>query len=299
MDVLLLGGSGQLGRHLEASAPAAVRLSIPARHELDLTSERSLANGLDALAPDLVINAAAFTAVDRAEAEPEAAFAVNAEGPRRLARQLAAGGCRLIQLSTDFVFDGSSPAPYRPDDPPAPLNVYGASKLAGERAVLEQLGERALVVRTSWLYSAHRSNFVRTMLRALGERDEVRVVTDQVGSPTWAANLAAAIWRWALQGAPSCGRRHWADAGVASWYDFAVAICDDAVAAGLLVDPGRVVPIPTAEFPTAARRPRQSALDAAASRDELGLEPEHWRRALRRMLATSPDAAALRNPAAG
>jgi dTDP-4-dehydrorhamnose reductase len=213
LKVLLLGGDGQLGRHLRAAAPDVVRLCAPSREAFDLASDRSVEEGIDQQAPDLVLNAAAYTAVDRAETERAAAFAVNADGPRRLAAALARRDARLIQVSTDFVFAGDRPGAYRPGDPTGPLNTYGESKLAGERAASELLEDRCLVVRASWLYSAHRANFVKTMLAAVAEHDEVRVVADQVGSPTWAAGLAAALWRWALDATEASGVRHWADAG--------------------------------------------------------------------------------------
>jgi len=209
-------------------------LVAPSREQVDLVEESSIDRAIRELRPEVVINAAAYTAVDRAERDHAAAYAVNAEGPRALAGCLrTAEATRLIQISTDFVFDGTKTSPYLPQDEPRPLGVYGASKLEGELAVLELMPDRCLVVRTSWLYSAHRSNFVRTMLRLIDERDDVGVVSDQVGSPTWAQGLAQAIWHW-VEMPEAVGIRHWTDAGEASWYDLAMAIRQEAVDLGII-----------------------------------------------------------------
>jgi dTDP-4-dehydrorhamnose reductase len=233
--------------------------------------------------PDLVLNAAGYTSVDRAEAEPEAARAVNETGARHLAEAAAEGGARMIHFSTDYVFDGKQERPYAPDDPPNPLNVYGASKLAGERAVLDTLGDRAVVVRTAWVYAATGRNFLVTMLRLLSQREQVTVVSDQIGAPTTAASVALAAW--AIAGRPDVhGIAHWTDDGTASWYDFAVAIQDEALETGLLRRAIKVLPIATEKYPTPACRPRYSVLDCSAARAALRLEPDHWRVALRRTL---------------
>jgi dTDP-4-dehydrorhamnose reductase len=232
----------------------------------------------------VVLNAAAYTAVDRAEEDSERAFAVNVLGAEHVARAAAQLGARVIHVSTDFVFDGLSSRPYRPDDAPHPCSAYGRSKLAGEAAVLSAARERAVVVRTAWLYSAHGGNFVKTILRLLAERDAVRVVADQIGTPTWASTLALVLWQLAAR--PDLrGVFHWTDAGVASWYDFAVAIREEALAAGVLAAAAPVVPIRTEDYPTPAQRPPFSVLDKTAIWDALGLEPRHWRCELRAMLA--------------
>jgi dTDP-4-dehydrorhamnose reductase len=191
-------------------------------------------------------------------------------------------GARLVHLSTDFVFDGSSGRPYTPRDRPAPLGVYGRTKLASEQVALG-LGEQAVVVRTAWVYSRHGQNFVRTMLQLMREQDGVGVVSDQVGTPTWARSLAEALW--AVAGLPSLhGVLHWTDAGVASWYDFAVAIQEEALAAGLLERAVPVRPLSSREYPTAARRPAYSVLSKGESWAVLGFTPPHWRVNLRLML---------------
>ena len=292
MKVFLAGGSGQLGRELLATAPEDTLIEAPARAKLSITDPLGVARALEIARPALVINAAAYTAVDDAESHREAAFLVNAEGARALAKGAAAVGARMIQVSTDFVFDGEQSLPYLTTEPTHPLGVYGESKLAGEVAVLEALPGNSLVVRTSWLYSSHGRNFVATMLQLLAERPEVKVVMDQVGSPTWARGLAEAIWKWSALPTAS-GLRHFSDAGVASWYDFAVAIRDEASQLGVIRARGAsgtggartvIRPIRSEEFPTPARRPASSTLNSFASWEELRITPLHWRAALLRML---------------
>lgn len=281
MKALLLGAGGQLGRELVRCAPEHVQLTAWTRAELDLTGE-AIDLRVRAQKPDLIVNAAAYTAVDRAEEEPERAFAVNAAAPAVLARLAATTGARLVQVSTDFVFDGAGGRPCAPDDPPAPLGVYGKSKRDGETAVLEALGTRALVLRTAWLYAAHGHNFVLTVLRRLRERGEMAVVADQIGSPTFARGLAQALWDLVERDAG--GVHHWTDAGVASWYDLAVAVQEEALALGLLETPGSVRPIRTGEYPARAPRPPCAVLDKTATWTLLGAAAPHWRVALRAML---------------
>lgn len=284
MKVLITGGTGQLGRALVRSAPVGAELVVPDRATLDLTDSDAIAHAVIVHRPDVVVNCAAYTAVDRAESERELAHAVNAGAPEAFAVTCAALDTTLVQLSTDFVFDGAQGTPYAPYDEPKPLNVYGASKLAGERAVLDEGRLRGFIVRTAWVYAADGKNFVTTILRLLREKRRANVVADQIGTPTSAASLANAVWRVvADRGDPAV--LHHTDAGVASWYDFAVAIGEEATALGLL-EPGWVVaPIPTTAFPTSARRPAYSVLDKGASWARLGIQPNHWRVELRRVLA--------------
>jgi len=281
MKVLIAGSQGQLGRALQASAPAGADIVAPPESEFDILNEAQVAELAGSVRPDLLINAAAYTAVDKAESERDIAHAVNAEAAGRLARAAAGVGARLAHVSTDFIFDGQSPMPYQPDARPAPLGIYGETKLQGERAVRAALPE-ALIVRTAWVYAAEGNNFVKTMLRLMRERDEVRVVADQVGTPTNAAGLARAIW--ALDAAGATGTFHWTDAGVASWYDFAVAIQEEAFAAGLLARMVPVVPIRTSDYPTPARRPAMSVLDKSATWALTG-PAAHWRAELRAVVA--------------
>ena len=289
MKVLLTGAAGQLGQELIASRPPEVELIACARGELDLADAEACRAAVQQHRPDWVLNAGAYTAVDKAESEPELAAAVNAGAPAAFAEALAATGGRLMQVSTDFVFNGAQGSPYRPEQRLDPLGVYGATKAAGEAAALQLLGAR--VLRTSWVYGPVGKNFCLTMLRLHGERDQLGVVADQVGCPTSTLTLAAACWRAIGVGAdPATDTAsprilHWSDAGAASWYDFAVAIGELGVEAGLLERAARVKPLTTADYPTPAQRPSYSLLDCTASRVALGLEPLHWREALVEVLA--------------
>ena len=288
MKVLLTGAGGQLGTALQKSCPGAVELIVTDQAELDLSDAKACAEMVAALKPDWVLNGGAYTAVDRAEEQPQLAEAINAAAPRAFAEALAElGSGRLLQISTDFVFSGMQGHPYGAQDPLAPLGVYGASKARAEAAVFEVLGpERACVLRTSWLYGPVGKNFCLTMLKlhaakaAAGEA--LNVVADQVGCPTHTAGLAAACWQ--VLARDIGGMQQWSDAGVASWYDFAVAIGEEAVALGILATAAKVNPISTAEYPTPAQRPSYSLMDCSASRKALGLEPLHWRQGLRKVL---------------
>lgn len=283
MRALLVGAAGQLGMALSQRVPSGVELVAAGRHELDITDADSINRAMQRLRPTLVINAAAYTHVDQAESDREAAFRANADGPRFLAEAVATLGARLLHVSTDFVFSGDRPEPYDVDAETAPVNIYGESKLAGERAVIGTLGSGAVVVRTSWLYASNGRNFVRTMLELMRTRESIGVVVDQVGTPTWAGSLAEAMWDMAR--APAIdGIQHWTDGGVASWYDFAVAIQEEALVRGLL---SRAIPIRAireSEYPTAARRPHYSVLDKRRTAALLGYAPVHWRQGLRSML---------------
>ncbi|CAN5873675.1 dTDP-4-dehydrorhamnose reductase [soil metagenome] len=283
MRVLIAGADGQIGRALISGAPPHAQVRALGRARLDLTHPAEVAGIVREIRPDLVVNAAGYTAVDRAETEPETACAVNQEGTGHLAGAALEVGARMIHFSTDYVFDGNQGRPYLPDDRTNPLNVYGITKLAGEGAVLGALGERAAVIRTAWVYAAGGHNFVCTMLRLLGERERVTVVSDQIGTPTSAASVARAAWAVA-DSADLHGIVHWTDGGVASWYDFAVAIREEALEAGLLAHAAEVLPISTEAFAAHARRPRYSVLDCSATQGRLGMVPDHWRVALARTL---------------
>jgi len=284
MKVLITGAQGQLGRALRASAPEHVELLAVTRAELDIADAAAVQRLVGDFKPNVIINAAAYTLVDKAETEVAAAEQGNVAGPLNLAQAaLALTGTRLLHVSTDFVFDGSRSTPYPPDAAPAPLGIYGQTKLAGEQAVRAELGERALIVRTAWVYDADGKNFLRTMLRLMNERGAVRVVADQVGTPTSAQSLAQVLWSFAAR-ADLGGIFHWTDAGLASWYDFAVAIAEEAVACGLLKTPPTVTPIATHEFPTPVRRPAYSVLDKSATHAALGIPPVHWRVRLREVM---------------
>jgi len=281
MKVLITGAGGQLGQALQASAPAQVDIIALDLPQLDIGDADAVTRLVADTTPDLVINAAAYTAVDRAEHDVDLVYRVNAEGPGHLAAAATVQQARFVHVSTDFVFDGVAGLPYRPEDTPAPLGVYGASKLAGERAVLAA-HPRALIVRTAWVYGVTGANFVRTMLRLMAERDEVRVVADQIGTPTFAGSLAQALWT--LDSAGAHGLHHWTDSGAASWYDFAVAIQEEALAMGMLSRAVPVLPIATSDYPTPAKRPHYSVLNKSSAIEIIGAAPPHWRVNLRHML---------------
>jgi dTDP-4-dehydrorhamnose reductase len=281
MKVLVTGGKGQLARSLLETVPAEVQLFIPEEADFDLTSPEKMQAMMRDAPLDCIINTAAYTAVDQAESDRESAYAINAEGPTQLAGLCAANAVRLVQVSTDYVFDGNGSRPWQPDDVPHPLSVYGASKARGEAGIREQL-PTATIVRTAWLYSRHGNNFVTTMLGLLAARDELAVVDDQIGAPTWAANLARILWAFVARPAP--GIFHYTDAGVAGWYDFATAIAEEGAALGLLEKPARVLPTDTASFPRPASRPAYSVLNCRSTHRHTGIAPEHWRVALRHML---------------
>lgn len=282
ITVLLTGAGGQLGRELQLAAPAGLTLVSLGRGALDISKPTEVRRVFDEVRPAWVLNAAAYTAVDRAETEEALALRINAEGAGNLAAACVTHGAGLVHVSTDFVFDGESSHPYAPDATPAPLGAYGRSKLEGERAVLAAHPE-ALIVRTGWVYSRFGSNFVKTMLRLMAERDSLSVVCDQVGTPTWARGLAQILWA-AVDRPRLQGIYHWSDAGVCSWYDFAVAIAEDALAVGLLPRTPEVRPIPASDYPTAARRPAYSVLNKQQSWRDLAVAPIHWRVQLRAML---------------
>lgn len=283
--VLITGSAGQLGRALRRQAPEAVDLVATDKTELDITNAEAAADTFDAVRPDWVMNAAAYTDVDQAEEERDKAFQVNAEGVAHLARAAEQVGSRMVHMSTDFVFDGNRSRPYHPDDDPSPVNVYGESKRAGERHVENILGDRAVILRTAWLYGVtHGDNFVRTMLRLMQERSDLQVVSDQVGTPTEVNGLARAIWNIVAGGLS--GYHHWTPAGVASWYDVAIAIRKEAQDAGLLQEAADIQPVPTEAYPTPAARPSYSVLNKQPTWKALGQTPGHWREALRNTLHT-------------
>jgi dTDP-4-dehydrorhamnose reductase len=281
--VLLTGANGQTGQTLIRSALAdSCELLAVSRADLDITDADAVLQLLASIKPDVIINAAAYTAVDAAENNADAAFAINAGGPENLARGARIHGCHLIHLSTDFVFDGSKNLPYTPADKTDPLGVYGQSKLAGEQAVRRILPEHSSIIRTAWLYSPYGSNFVKTMLRLMKERDQLSVVDDQIGTPCSTVTLSACIIA-AVEKRIS-GIFHCSDAGLASWYDFAVAIQEEALLIGLLDFAIPINPIPTSAYPTPARRPIYSVLDKQATVAALGCGQQHWRLALRDVL---------------
>lgn len=284
--VLITGAGGQVGRSLLETRPDSFEAIACAHADVDIGSGEAVQGCIERHRPAVIINAAAYTAVDKAESEPEVAQRINAEGPGHLAAAARQCGARLIHISTDFVFDGAASVPYRPDSATHPLSVYGRTKRDGERAVLENLAEHSTIVRTAWVYAAAGANFVRTMLRIMRASGGVRVVADQVGTPTAARGLAEVLWHIAGN-AEIRGIHHWTDAGVASWYDFAVAIAEEGAQLGLVPPEVIVTPITTPDYPTPAHRPAYSVLDKR-SLAPYGLSPIHWRKRLRAVLKELP-----------
>ena len=283
MKVLVTAKNGQLGWELAQTLPNNIEAIFLDSKELNICDSEAVFKKIASFNPGVVINAAAYTAVDKAEADSEAAYQVNEQGAKNLALACKENGAKLIHISTDFVFDATKNTPYSPTDSTSPLGVYGASKLAGENAVLEVLGEDVSIIRTAWVYSTHGNNFVKTMLRLMAEKEQLGVVTDQVGTPTSANNLAKAIWLLAEQSSPG-KMYHWTDLGTASWYDFAVAIQELGINAGLLDKKIPISPIKASQYPTPAKRPAYSVLDTSLLREDLKLSGSHWREALKNMI---------------
>lgn len=288
MRILLLGANGQVGHELRRSLGQLGEIVPTTRSGVlegadcevaDFDAPDSLGPLVERVAPDLVVNAAAYTAVDRAESEPEAAFRANTEAPRQLAQACARRGIGLVHYSTDYVFDGTGRRPYRETDPTAPLGVYGASKLAGEEAIAGT-GARHLIFRTAWVYGNHGHNFMRTMLRLAKERSELRVVADQVGTPTPAALIADVTARALEAGMDRSGLWHLTATGETNWCAFATEILAQAAVRGRLERVPQVVPITTAEYPTPATRPGYSCMDTTQLRRDFGVELPDWRQAL-------------------
>jgi dTDP-4-dehydrorhamnose reductase len=287
--VLITGAGGQIGTELQATAPKEWQVVPCTSSQLDVTQADSVMATMRREQPSVVLHAAAYTDVDRAESEPDRAAEINTKGAEHVAAAARDMGARMVYLSTDYVFDGAASRPYLPEDPVRPLGVYGSTKLAGERAVLHSAGNSSLIVRTAWVYSNHGRNFVRTMLHLMRTRTSIGVVSDQVGTPTWAHRLAQALW-CAVEQSLVSGTVHWTDAGVASWYDFAVAIQEEALGLGLLQRPVSITPLRTEDFPRPARRPSYSVLDKTSGWKLLGGPAPHWRSNLRSMLESLSNA---------
>ena len=294
MTVLVFGGNGQVGQELlRALSPLGEVVATTRSGTLpdgsacevaDFNQPDSLPALLDRLQPSAVINAAAYTAVDRAEQEPEAALRANAQAPGVIARWCAAHGVPLVHYSTDYVFDGQDNTPYREEEPTAPLGVYGTSKRNGEDAV-RAAGGRHLIFRTAWVYAAHGANFLRTMLRVGAERDALRVVADQIGTPTPAALIADVTARALQHPGELSGTWHLTASGQTSWHGFAEAIFAEALAAGVLVKAPTVEAIPSSEYPTPAKRPSWSVLDNRKLQQDFGLVLPAWQDGLKRVMA--------------
>jgi len=282
MKVLLLGSNGQLGWELQRTQPSDITLATCDSPKIDFCSTKSINLCINSTRPDCIINAAAYTPVDKAEQEKDLAYRLNHKAVLEIAELCKKNKISLVHISTDFVFNGRNFKPYHPEDIPDPKSVYGKSKLKGEQAVRKALDDKALIIRTAWLYSSHGNNFVKTMLQLMKEKQSLKVIDEQIGTPTWAYGLARAIWT-ALE-KDTAGTFHWTDAGVASWYDFAMAIQEEGITAGLLDYSIPILPIPTHQYPTPAKRPMYSVLDKTSFWQTLSISPVHWRAQLRSMI---------------
>lgn len=286
MKILIIGRQGQVSRELQRRLSALGELIVLGREALDLAQPEQIRRQIRSTLPDLIINAAAHTAVDLAESEPELAFAINAVAPGILAEEALALDIPLIHYSTDYVFDGTKAGAYTEEDIPNPLGVYGQSKLAGERAIANVKG-RYLILRTSWVYSTHGRNFLLTMQRLLQEKPELRIVADQIGAPTWAGTIAdstlALIERWQAGGAAHWGTYHLTAQGQTSWFGFAQAIGETLRQQGKPC--ANLLAIPSSEYPTPAVRPLNSRLDCSRLARDWGIRQPDWQSALQECLA--------------
>ena len=283
MKVLVTGKSGQVGHDVCKSAPKDVEVVAFNHQQLDITSQNDIKEKIESEKPDLIINCAAYTAVDKAESERETAYNINAIAAGNLAELASQNAIRLIHLSTDFVFDGKKSSPYQPEDDRNPISAYGKSKSQGETLVQENNPDASIILRASWIYSLTGRNFVKTMMELFNTQDEIRVVSDQVGAPTYSKNLALTIWSL-VKSDIRTGIYHWSDNGVASWYDLALATYDLCHDIGLTNRDINFVPVSTDQYPTAAKRPSYSLLDISKTQKVWGVKSEYWRTALKKML---------------
>lgn len=283
--IWLVGATGMLGSAIAAELDANnIPFAGTGSKEVDITSEPAVNKFADSFSSlRWIINCAAHTAVDLAESEPDKAYAINATGAANLAKAAVTAGARLIHFSTDYVFDGESARPYSEEDPVNPLGVYGATKLEGERLVIAAAPD-SFIFRISWLYGPNGKNFVTTMLRLFEERDELKIVDDQIGSPTHTVKLAENVVGLVSGPRKPGGVYHYSDSGAVSWYEFAVAIAEISIESGLLTKAPTIVPVPSSEFPTPAKRPSRSIMDKSKVETILGFEVNDWRRNLKNFL---------------
>jgi dTDP-4-dehydrorhamnose reductase len=272
---LVTGSAGQLGLELLRTSPPDFQVIGLSHGDCDITDREQVEAAVQTHRPELIINAAAYTAVDAAETASEVAYAVNAAGAGNVARSAANARARIIHISTDYVFDGTNSEPYLPDSVPKPISVYGASKLAGEQEV-QRNSPSSLIIRSGWIYSSHGRNFLRTILASIRAAKPLRVVANLTGVPTSARSLAVTIWESASRSEVH-GVHHWVDDGTASWYDFAVAIQEIAVEQGLVDKPVPIAAITSEEYGAPARRPPYSVLDSGSLSRAIALKPRPWR----------------------
>ncbi|MCA2667727.1 MAG: dTDP-4-dehydrorhamnose reductase [Microcystis sp. M114S2] len=282
--VLLIGAKGQVGQELQVTLPSLGEVISIGREELDLTNSEKIGQLIREIHPDYLVNAAAYTAVDKAETEPDLAYSINATAPKIMAESAEKIQAKFLHISTDYVFDGRKNTPYLETDLTNPLGVYGQSKLRGEEEI-KTVNSQAIILRTAWVYGSYgKSNFVKTMLRLGKEREELKVVVDQLGSPTWSKDIAAAITHLLINADNPAGIYNFTNSGVASWFDLTKAIFEEAKISGIPLKIQRVIPITTAEYPTPAVRPAYSVLSSQKISQQLGYIPPYWRDSLKAML---------------
>lgn len=286
LKVAIFGATGQVGLSLADTFPSSTDAVFINRTVCDLSDDQAILQTLNQCQADVVINAAAYTQVDKAESEPELAYQINAGAPMKMATWVRDNGAKLIHISTDFVFDGQGNKPYQTNDQTGPLGIYGKSKWLGEEVVQAFSNQQAMIIRTAWVYSEHGGNFVKTMLRLMAEKDGLSVVNDQRGSPTYARGIAEMLWQVVEQDQLAPGIFHWTDAGEITWYDFAVAIQEEALKLGLLEKQIPLNPIPSSDYPTPAARPGYSVLDCSLLSSQMNRNQIPWRENLRKMLTT-------------
>jgi dTDP-4-dehydrorhamnose reductase len=282
--VLLIGAKGQVGQELQVTLPQLGEVISIGREELDLTNSEKISQLIREIHPDYLVNASAYTAVDKAEIEPDLAYSINSIAPKIMAEAAEKTKAKFLHISTDYVFDGRKNTPYLETDLTNPLGVYGQSKLRGEEEI-KAVNSQAIILRTAWVYGSYgKSNFVKTMLRLGKEREELKVVVDQVGSPTWSKDIAAAITQLLINVDNPTGIYNFTNSGVASWFDLTKAIFEEAKISGIPLKIQRVIPITTAEYPTPAVRPAYSVLSGQKISQQLGYIPPYWRDSLKAML---------------
>ncbi|MDB9506745.1 dTDP-4-dehydrorhamnose reductase [Microcystis aeruginosa CS-338/01] len=282
--VLLIGAKGQVGQELQVTLQFLGEVISIGREELDLTNSEKISQLIREIHPDYLVNAAAYTAVDKAEIEPDLAYFINATAPKIMAESAEKIQAKFLHISTDYVFDGRKNTPYLETDLTNPLGVYGQSKLRGEEEI-KTVNSQAIILRTAWVYGSYgKSNFVKTMLRLGKEREELKVVVDQVGSPTWSKDIATAITQLLINADNPTGIYNFTNSGVASWFDLTKAIFEEAKISGIPLKIQRVIPITTAEYPTPAVRPAYSVLSGQKISQQLGYIPPYWRDSLKAML---------------
>ena len=283
MNVLLTGASGQVGKYLVHTCPDKVNLLALDKHALDISNRDNIKEIFNQFEPNLVINAAAYTSVENAEAEKELAYQINRNGVANIALACKTNNIRLIHYSTDYVFDGNNSSPYTIQDIPNPINVYGQSKLEGEKKALEINCDKTLIIRTSWVYSNHGDNFVKTMLKLMNENESIEIITDQTGTPTWAKSIAKITWRFVIQPELN-GVFNFSDSGSTTWFEFAKEIQSIATKYNILNNATKIIPITTEDYSSNVKRPLYSVLDCNKTWELLNVKPDDWRTSLGKML---------------